>query len=210
MPESEARRTLSQSRFFLEQAHAAETIDRSAFEHFIEAAIVFGRSVTFHLQKEYSSRPGFWEWYSVRQAEMADDPIFSFLRDKRNYILKEGSIPVRQSISISLASTVMMSGLVEARVIRGQPWYCRRPSIWIQDGKAAIVRASRRVVRWWHHSTRRRPAPATKRVAAKTRLHFEDSPWRERAATDVIGEYLTKLESIVAEAERKFTTEAEE
>ena len=204
MAESEARKTLSQSCFFLDQALAVETTDRTAFEHFIAAAIVFGRSATFHLQKEYSARHGFEEWYSAKQAQMAADPLFSFLRDKRNYILKEASIPVRKTVSVSLSGNVMMSGHLEARVIRGQPWYRRRPYILLQDTNAAIGRIFRRFSRFLRNSARRMLPRRSKKVATTTLLHFDDDAWRDQAATDVISEYLRKLEAIVADAERQF------
>ena len=201
MAESKARGTLSQSRFFLDQARVSEGFDRSAFGHFLGAAIVFGRSVTFHLQKEYSSRPSFEDWYRTKQAERTADPIFPFLRDKRNYILKEGSIPVEQTITISISDTVRISGHVEARVIRGKPWYQRRASTWIQDIRAEFIRTFRRFARFTQQSLRKiRAAPPT-RVATSRRLHFEESPWNERAATEVIDDYLSKLERIADEAE---------
>jgi hypothetical protein len=52
----------------------------------LEAAIVFGRGVTFHLQKEYRRRPAFECWYCDQQSIMEADPIFKFFRDTRNFI----------------------------------------------------------------------------------------------------------------------------
>ena len=45
------------ARFFAAQAVAVSPQKRDEFGHFIEAAIVFGRSATFHLQKEYAHAP---------------------------------------------------------------------------------------------------------------------------------------------------------
>jgi hypothetical protein len=204
MGETEARSTLLKSRFFLERARGVEDEDRQAFERFIEASIVFGRSVTFHLQKELSAHAGFADWYSTKRKQMSDDPIFGFFRDKRNYILKEGSIPVLQALSISVSDSVSLSGTVDAKVIRGKPWYRRMPLTWFQDTRATIIRTRNRFTRWVSRSIpRKRPRKSTQ-VSTSRRLHFQESQWAELPATDVLSQYLHKLETIVEEAEKRF------
>lgn len=204
MPRSIARRTVERATFFLERAELCGTDDRKAFEHFLEAAIVFGRSVTFHLQKEFGHLAGFESWYGEKQAQMASDPVFGFFKDKRNYILKEGPIPVPKTAAVAVTGTITFSSFVEARVTRAKPWYRRRPKIWLEDVRTAIVRPVRR----WQYERRlakkrkqhQQPTP----TEVHERLHFEEPEWRDRAATDVLREYLLKLERLVAEAESRF------
>lgn len=64
--------------------------------HFMEACIVFARSVTLHLQKELAHA----DWYATRQDAMVIEPLFGFFRDRRNYILKEGRLGVRRTAGV--------------------------------------------------------------------------------------------------------------
>lgn len=98
MKHSVARNTLGKARFFLNQAELCETSDREAFEAYLAAAIVFARSITFHIQKEYRHQPNFENWYSHHEAKMRDDPICKFFIEKRNLIVKEG-IPSLKGLS---------------------------------------------------------------------------------------------------------------
>ena len=74
------------ARFKLVQAHFFETRaleaisaqQRESFLNFLEAAIVFARSVTFFLQKEYRHTSGFNNWYLNKVDLMNKDPIFKF------------------------------------------------------------------------------------------------------------------------------------
>lgn len=70
MPGSIARETLEAARLFAKQADAAGN-DIMGFRHNLEAAIVFGRSVTFHIQKEFTRHAGFDKWYSEQQLRWA-------------------------------------------------------------------------------------------------------------------------------------------
>lgn len=92
MNSSIARRTLTKARFFVDQVERCGTDDQTAFETYIEAAIVFGRSVTFHIKSEYSHRPGFDTWYSPHETAMRSDPLFDFFLNTRNFVLHEGPV----------------------------------------------------------------------------------------------------------------------
>jgi hypothetical protein len=83
-----AEGTLRCSRYFLNRAERAATNDPVGLRYDIEAAIVFARSVTFHLQKELSSRAGFHDWYARVQDRLRTDPVARFLLETRNFILK--------------------------------------------------------------------------------------------------------------------------
>ena len=82
---------LSQAKYHLsnmKQKVKSFPFEKFAFElcAFIEVA----RSITWAMQKEYSKKLNFKEWYSKKQEEMSNDSIFKFFKDRRNVIIKEG------------------------------------------------------------------------------------------------------------------------
>ena len=92
---SDTREVLEKAIFFLELARHSARQERKHFERFVEAAIVFGRSVTFHLQKEFAQHPDFSSWYAGQQELLRNDDLCRFFVERRNFILKEG--PLRDS-----------------------------------------------------------------------------------------------------------------
>lgn len=204
MTDSIARRTLERARFFLERAESSEQRDRRALEYYLEAAIVFGRSVTFHLQKEFRHRTGFETWYAEKRSQMAGDPLFEFFKDKRNYVLKEGPIPVRKTVAVEITASIALSGFVEARVRRAKPWYRRSRKLWWEDIRAAIVRPLRRWCYQRQLSKKRRHSQEPVHAQVQERLHFEEPEWQDQAACDMLREYLLKLENVIREAELHF------
>jgi len=204
MPEnSNARVKLEQARFFISQALQAKPEHREAFINNIEAAIVFARSVTFCLQKDFHAKPGFDAWYSEQQAQMRQDPVFSLFVDKRNYVLKEGSAGIHKTINVEITETLQLSAFATCKVIRGRPWYRRSPKIIWEDLRAAI----REPIREW--DWKRRMRRKAKRKPASTQkisegFYFENPEWETRELFDLFKEYLDKLEQIVVEAGVKF------
>jgi len=83
---SVARATIAKARFFLDRADEAGVNGRDAFCNYLKAAIVFARSVTFHLQKEFANRPGFSEWYAEYQKSLKQNQLGRFLLEQRNYL----------------------------------------------------------------------------------------------------------------------------
>ena len=207
MTKSIARKTLTTAQFFLDKAVLSSSMkERRELEHYLEAAIVFGRSVTFHLQKEFSNRTGFNEWYEEKRSQMAKDPIFGFFLDKRNYILKEGPIQIQKSTNITVSDSINLSGYVQVRVIRAKSWYRRSPKIWFDDIKAAIIQPFHK---WCHHrkqTKRRKQRLKTTHSEIQELLHFEEVEWSDRSAIDVLQEYLNKQKILVEEAESRLIT----
>lgn len=198
-----ARKTLAQARFFVEQAELSGVADRKAFEAYLEAAIVLGRSVTFHIQKEYGDKLGFKSWYSTLQTTMKADPVFSFFRDRRNFILKQGPAGIYRVVSLSAqAAAVASVGTLEVRVIRAKPWYRRGLKILWEDFRAAVVRPI--------HKWRQRRELARRRARAQSvevtddNFYFDEPAWRDRPAVELLREYLDKLGTIVDEVETRF------
>jgi len=202
---SVARRTLAKARFFVDQAELVGIADREALEAHLEAAIVFGRTVTFHIQNEYCHRPGFKPWYSVLQTKMKEDSIFRFFLNTRNFILKEGPVGVGRVISFSGQVTVVPSVSAEVRLIFGKPWYRRSLKILWEDLRAEVLRP---IHKWrQRREIARRRARAQQQLGAKAtddNFYFHDSAWSARPALELLREYLTKLEAIVDEAEARF------
>lgn len=200
---SNARETLEKARFFLQEARDAAPVDRKRLEKFVEAAVVFGRSVTFHLQKEFSHQDGFDIWYAAQQQRMREDPLCGFFLSKRNFILKEGPVSVRKTIIVTINEAIALSSSFSAKVTRSRPWYRRSARILVQD----LLSPFREAISKWkarrRRQKRRRAAKASKSRTEEI-LHFEDPGWNDRSALDLIGEYLAKLEPVVADAEGKF------
>ena len=206
--QSPARLKLEQARFFTACASEAIPAQREAFANCIEAAIVFGRSVTFCLQSEYRHKPDFDSWYSDKQGAMEKDPLFAFFLKKRNYILKEGSAGVHKVVSVAIEEHVGVSDFVEIKVIRGQPWYRRSSKILWEDFRAAIMKPIRRWL--WQLETKRRHLQLQKqsKVEVTEGFFFDDPKWTDRSGCDLLQEYLNKLEHIIAEAEIRFGRES--
>ena len=139
------------------------------------------------------------------QSTLRHDPLSRFLLEKRNYILKEGPIPLQRNIVVTVDETVVASDFVEAEVGRARLWYYRTPSMWWEDVRQAI----RRPIRRWNQvreirrlKSRRAPAHSTMKEA----LIFDEPAWERTPAPEVIEKYLEQLEIIVNEAESRFSS----
>jgi hypothetical protein len=201
-----AAQTLGRANFFLDYAEEYIPSDRRAFEHFLEAAIVYGRSVTFHLQKEFSKHPGFDNWYREKKEEMGKDPLFQFFLEKRNYILKEGPISVQKTTMVTISETIVLSDFVDVQVIRGKPWYKRSLKILLEDLRAPLIKKYRKWKYERELARRRKIRNAQQLAEVSEILHFEETEWRSRPAMDLVREYLQKLTVVVNEAEMRFLT----
>src|SRR5712691_2891936 len=118
-PQSIARHTLDCARFFMGKAEATGFDKRDEFGYFLEAAIVFARSVTFHLQKENAPKLGFEDWWATQQAKL-NTPDDRFFLESRNFILHQGPLAIRVDVKVSDAIAVGFVDVV-AQVIRGAP-----------------------------------------------------------------------------------------
>jgi hypothetical protein len=102
----------------------------------------------------------------------------------------------------------MVSGHLEARVIRAQPWYRRSPRIWWQDARSAVLRP---IFRWhrWREAAASSLSAMRRRFERPPRLtvneYFLDDPeGLNCSAVVLVAEYLDRLEAIVSEAENSF------
>jgi hypothetical protein len=79
---------LKRARFLLGQAKRADPNDSETIGNYIDTVIVFARSVTFHLQKQFAHVPGFEEWYEKQQ-------LMKATRDRHN---DSSSVVVRHDL----------------------------------------------------------------------------------------------------------------
>lgn len=200
---SGARQTLEMVRLMLDMAEGQDFEERKKFLALFQSAIVFGRSITFHLQKEYAHQPGFKDWYVVQQASLDADPLARFILETRNFALKEGPPPITRHIMAEMHATARVVVGMDAVIIRAQPWYRRAPKILWADIKHEAMRI---VTKWRRrHERRRVQKPEREQVARVTQTWKFDHPdWDDRPALELVREYLDTLELIVVEAEEKF------
>lgn len=70
------------------------------FEINYAAFVVFGRTVTFVLQKEFAKNTTFEIWYNTKREEMKKNHICEFFRIQRNSIEKEGINALNFSLNV--------------------------------------------------------------------------------------------------------------
>ncbi len=200
---SGARQTLEMVRLLLDMAEDQVVGERKKFSALFQSAIVFARSITFHLKKEYTHQPGFEDWYSAHEVSLRADPLARFILKTRNFSLKEGTPPFTRHIVAEMHETVRVVVGMDAVIIRAQPWFRRTPKILWAD----MIHVAKRIVTKWRRQRERRRVqkPEREQVARVTQTwKFDDPDWDDRPALHLVREYLDKLQSIVMEAEERF------
>ena len=213
---------LQRARFLLAQAEALHGHEQEAFDTYLQAAIVFGRSIYHHLQT-MATAPGadaeYREWFTAKSAEMKADPVLEYFREYRDLLLKERQVTVQRRIFGTGSLSVHIAIHGEGRVTYGESWYRRSPRILWQDVKATVMRP---VHRWRYRAgevvTRRRRAltqtveawrtqrRSRKVVPTVREFYLDDPEGLDRPAVDLVRAYLDRLEAVVAEAEALFPT----
>lgn len=197
-----ARLALKKSRFFLERARQALGGNFDEIEPLFEATVVFGRHVTFYLQKEFSTRDGFKVWYeSEARPRMRADPLLTFFNERRVMILHVGPLGLQRIIEITARDAVLVTdhGIVMV------PEPSRIPWPWRDRTRETLRRLRVRLWRWQARlrSTSSGSSVGLTRVDVVPTLYFTDAEWRGRSALELAAEYLDRLEAIVAEAEMR-------
>ncbi|MDO6588561.1 hypothetical protein Q4543_24250 [Salipiger sp. 1_MG-2023] len=62
--------------------------------------LTFARSVTFVLQNLKGKHEAFEGWYADKQNQMKDDPVFSYFRDARNNLEKQGKLEAATTATV--------------------------------------------------------------------------------------------------------------
>jgi hypothetical protein len=79
------RHAISRARFFLELAEGCTVDERDAFEAYLEAAIIFGRTAIHRLIPLYENHPGWKAWFD----SLWGDSSIEFFKEYRDDILHE-------------------------------------------------------------------------------------------------------------------------
>lgn len=135
---------------------------------------------------------------------MDADPGCRYFNEQRSFILKEGPLTIRHTISVSHSVSVVVTDRVELRAVRGQPWYRRRPKVWWEDAREMVMRPIRRYRdrrRLAAMEAARRGSPVGEVVEIS---QFDHPGLEDRPAVDVVREYIDGLEAVVNEAEVRF------
>ncbi len=96
MQELPKRHAISRSRFFLGLARDCPGERRDEFEAYLEAAIVFARAALHRLQTQYSTHTEWSPWWEA----LLRDASVTFIRDERNWILKNAAPKISQIIRL--------------------------------------------------------------------------------------------------------------
>ena len=196
--------TLTKARFFAGQATRTDPNDTEAIANYLEAAVVFARSVTFHLQSQFAHIPGFDEWYAEQQKRLRSDPLSRFMLDKRNYVLKVGSVSVKRIIGVAIEETVVASAEMTVRIIRAKPWYRRSPKVLLED---ALHPFRERVHRWRQRWTGVKASQHSRQGSTdvvQDALFFTDAEWEDTPALELLKRQLATLDEIVTQAAARF------
>lgn len=81
-----------EANYFARRLSRAKNGDSFGYE--LNAFLSAARSVTFLLQKEMASVPGFGAWYEDQRRLLKGDPAASFFLNLRNFSQKEGKVPL--------------------------------------------------------------------------------------------------------------------
>lgn len=199
-----AHECLDKARFFAEKARTFETQDRIQFSYFFETAIVWTRSVTLLLQKQYSNTPAFKDWYKSQQSALGADPLAQFFLKTRNFVLKEGSVSVRKVIFLKAHVSATAEATVTARVIRGS---LRSKVRYL--GQDTLADLKQRMIKIRRRLRRRKPSRSKAKREATTattteHIYFVKEPWDKEPAIDLLDRYLERLQLLVDKAVKQF------
>lgn len=120
---------LNEAKFFLEEMiRVSSEIDK--FRYMLTAFLAASRSITQIMQKEFSERAGFTEWYAQKREEMKRSPILKYLHEQRIITFHQRPvlqypIGVTQQITDSAGINIFLSGtgsnLIQYSVLANLP-----------------------------------------------------------------------------------------
>ena len=100
-PLSETHDKFDEAHYFIERM-MVEYHEPMAFRSNLNAFLQALRSVTFVLQKEFSSRDGFKEWYCEQQKTMKKDPLLRKFAEGRTIVVHRRSLEISSKVAIGL------------------------------------------------------------------------------------------------------------
>jgi len=104
-----ARDKLNEAKFFLEEMRRVSGMP-DQFRYMLTAFLAASRSVTQIMQKEFSAKTGFSDWYRKKQKEMEDSHILKYLHRQRSITYHERPVlPYLISITGQIANSTGMN-----------------------------------------------------------------------------------------------------
>ena len=96
------RHAISRAKLFLDLAEPCTVTERDRHEAYLEAAIIFCRTAIHRLQHRYKNETGWSAWFN----SLLSNPSVAFIREERNFILKEAPPKVGQIIHLDVTPTL--------------------------------------------------------------------------------------------------------
>jgi len=169
------RDKLNEAKYFLEEMRRVSS-DPTKFRYELMAFLAASRSITQIMQKEFSGKTGFIDWYVQKQGEMGDNPILKYLHRQRTISYHEHPV-LQYPISITEQSTNSMGTRV---VLTGTG-----SSIDLSSGLVTLPMI-----------------PPTVPVT----YYFDDISSEDKDVIAICQEAVNALETIVIECETKFSS----
>jgi len=167
------RDKLNEAKYFLEEMKRVSS-DPDKFRYELTAFLAASRSITQIMQKEFSEKTGFPDWYAKKQKEMESNSTLRYLHRQRAITYHERpvlSYPIRVTDQISDSTGMQVVLMGTGSNVSSFSSYIDFPTI----------------------------QPIT-----KIRYYFDDIPEKEKDVITICQEALNALETIVIECETKF------
>lgn len=108
------RDKLNEAKFFLEEMRKVSS-EPDQFRYMLTAFLAASRSITQIMQKEFSSKSGFSDWYGQKQSEMENNSILKYLHRQRTLTYHERPvlpypISVIEQIADSTGINIVLTG----------------------------------------------------------------------------------------------------
>lgn len=167
------RDKLNEAKYFLGEMRRVSS-DSDQFRYTLTAFLAAIRSITQIMQKEFSNKVDFGEWYAQKQREMGDNPILKYLHRQREITYHEHPV-LPYPIGITDQST---TGTGMNVVLTG-------------TGSSVSLSYARLVL----------PIiPSSRNI----KYYFDDIQSRDKDVIAICREAVDALEAIVIECETKF------
>jgi len=178
---SNTRGKLEEAKYFLEQMQVYVE-DRKKFAFNLSAFLSAARSITFVMQSEFKSSPGFDDWYKDKQKEMNNDGDFGFFNHLRVATIHKKPVVPHKKTEIGISETIAVSESITIRVI---------------DKEGNVV--SEQTLE--SEPKENKPSQETK-VTVKHSWYFEERPNDD--LLELWNKYIQKIEKLVEECEKQF------
>ena len=176
---SDTRQKLEEAKYFLEQMQVSAE-DRKKFAFNLSAFLSAARSVTFIMQSEFKSYPGFNDWYKDKQEEMNNDRDFKFFNKLRVATIHKKPVVPYKKIEIDISETIHISESVTIRVTDKEGKVISEQTLEPKESKSS----------------------QETEVAIRHSWYFEKSPHDD--LFELCNKYIQKIEKLVGECETRF------